>query len=99
MKSGIELIAEERKRQVTQEGFTNKSDDVYVNGELSAAASAYAHPVYFEHSGGTAPIQWQWNPKSWKPSPNNRVKELIKAGALIVAEIDRIQRKNNENSK
>lgn len=28
----------------------------------------------------------------WKPSPENRIKELAKAGALIAAEIDRLQR-------
>ncbi len=36
------------------------------------------------------PSTWDWF-KWWKPTPENRIKELAKAGALIAAEIDRIQ--------
>jgi hypothetical protein len=33
-----------------------------------------------------------WSAYWWKPSPENRIKELAKAGALIAAEIDRLLR-------
>jgi hypothetical protein len=39
-----------------------------------------------------APKHWPWDLNSWKPSPDNRIKELVKAGALVVAEIERLQR-------
>lgn len=35
---------------------------------------------------------WPWERKWWRPTPRRRVRELVKAGALIAAEIDRLQR-------
>lgn len=42
MKSGIEIIAEERKRQIEVEGWTLEHDDEHRCGELSDAAVCYA---------------------------------------------------------
>ena len=97
MKTGIELIADERKRQVEKEGWTNSHDDEYQDtGDLALAAACYALPHDKRHQiavGDTvAPIHWPWAVKWWKPSPHYRIKELTKAGALIAAEIDRLQR-------
>lgn len=39
---------------------------------------------------------WPWDKSWWKPTPDDRIRELIKAGALIAAEIDRLQRLNKE---
>ena len=39
-----------------------------------------------------SPVLWPWDSCWWKPTPNDRVRELVKAGALIVAEIERVQR-------
>lgn len=39
--------------------------------------------------------RWPWGLDFWKPSPDNRIKELVKAGALIAAEIDRLKRVEN----
>jgi hypothetical protein len=39
---------------------------------------------------------WPWSKHWWKPTPNDRVRELVKAGALIAAEIDRLQAKSEE---
>jgi hypothetical protein len=36
---------------------------------------------------------WPFYCVQFKPSPDNRIRELEKAGALIAAEIDRLQRK------
>ena len=38
------------------------------------------------------PLNWPWAPEWWKPTPDDRIRELTKAGALIAAEIDRLQR-------
>lgn len=35
---------------------------------------------------------WPWEARFWKPCPDDRARELVKAGALIAAEIDRLQR-------
>jgi len=100
MKSGIEQIAEERKRQVEVEGWTPEHDDDHWRGELAEAAACYAlgKKEIKESYGGygeikiTIPI-WPFEDKWWKPTPKDRIKELIKAGALIAAEIDRLQNK------
>lgn len=89
----IELIAAERKRQIEKEGYSLDHDDQEQDGDLGRAASAYAMPDWFRlKSPYGTPIQWPWEAESWKPTPNNRIRELIKAGALIVAEIERLQR-------
>jgi len=82
-KNGIEIIAEERRRQIEEEGFHPTEDVIlYRDDELAKAASVYAAPE-------SVPFNvWPWN-KSWlKLSPQNRIKDLAKAGALIAAQID-----------
>jgi hypothetical protein len=97
MKMGIELIAEERERQIAKEGWTAEHDDDHDNNELAAAACCYAS-AYYGQSGspnGHPPNGWPWAAKWWKPSRSYR-RNLVKAGALIAAEIDRIQRLSDE---
>lgn len=95
--TGIETIAEERQRQIKVEGWTPEHDDEYINEELTLAGLMYAIP---QHSRiltkRDIPLMWPWEPEWWKPTPNDRIKELAKAGALIAAEIDRLNRKNNK---
>ena len=94
MKTGIEIIADERKRQVEIEGRTPKHDDIHIYEELSMAAICYAMPFSVRELRYALPVFWPFGFEYWKPSPLNRIKELAKAGALIAAEIDRIQRLN-----
>ena len=97
MKTAIELIADERQRQIMWEGFSVIHDDTYKNGELAYAAACYAlnHDALSSvKEGQSVPAKWPWNIIRWKPSPNDRIKELVKAGALITAEIERLQRLN-----
>lgn len=94
--TGIEIIAEERKRQIEKEGWTAEHDSEHRTNDLALAAGAYAMPeeartFMLTKEGEYLPIFWPFDSKWWKPSPNDRVKELAKAGALIAAEIDRIQ--------
>lgn len=90
---GCCLIQAERKRQVEEEGFEQRHDDRYQHGELIDAALSYViaslnagHPAMQR-----SPKEWPWDEKWWKPSPS-RKSNLKKAGALIAAEIDRIDR-------
>lgn len=107
MKDAIELIREERERQKNVEGWTPEHDDEHTNGELANAASCYAMTederetvlsIYFCAQGRDfdnredKPLSWPWAKMWWKPTSNDRIKELVKAGALIVAEIERLQR-------
>ena len=83
---GINLIEAERERQIHQEGWTEEHDDKHVNNELALAAACYAVPDVF--SQGYWPPTWDL---SWHKS-TTRIRDLVKAGALIAAEIDRLQR-------
>ena len=96
-KIGSELIAIERQRQIKKEGWTSKHDDQYINGELAKAAVCYATPPEIDLNAfftDNRVVLWPWirEFESWKPSPDDRIRELVKAGALIAAEIDRLLR-------
>jgi len=95
MKTGSELIAEERVRQINEEGWTKEHDAEQVNGELAMAAACYATPNCLKD---VIPFVWPWNIKWWKPTPDDRIRELTKAGALISAEIDRLQAVEEDES-
>ncbi|MBR4625982.1 MAG: hypothetical protein IKO56_10665 [Alphaproteobacteria bacterium] len=108
MKSGIELIVNERKRQIEEEGWSQEHDAQYTHNELIWAAMCYTQPESFRayervcnsktpNNIKIPPAIWPWDEKWWKPTPDNRIKELVKAGALIAAEIDRIQSLDIEN--
>lgn len=101
--TGVEQIAAERQRQLEVEGFTADRDASYNADELSRAAVAYAcHDTF-----GLPPAMplWPWEASTFKPSPREphdgywtarniaaRTSDLVKAGALIAAEIDRLGR-------
>lgn len=103
--TGIELIAKERKRQIAEEGWTPEHDDAHTAGCLARAGAVYAaHAgagLFIEREKGTsadvpAAIRyvrdgWPWDDEWWKPNADYKGC-LIKAGALIAAEIDRLQR-------
>lgn len=93
-KTGVELIAAERQRQIEAEGWTPEHDDEYLHGELIRAAVCYALEPGTPIREHTPPMwwPWTWSESWWKPTPGDRIRELTKAGALIAAEIDRLQR-------
>lgn len=93
--TGAEMIVRERDRQTSSEGWTPAHDDTHTHGELAAAAIAYASP--FESIKAVSLISgehvcdvWPWESDSYKPT--TRIRDLVKAGALIAAEIDRLKR-------
>jgi hypothetical protein len=112
MKTGAELIAEERERQIAQEGWTPEHDDGHKDESLARAACAYAYPTggaVFRHAGLTVMLErqwfWPWPIEQFKGKhgldaklqtkeqrETGRIRDLVKAGALIAAEIDRLQR-------
>ena len=87
-------IAAERRRQVEVEGWDAAHDDQHAPGELAAAGSCYAITPLWRANPGHLPIQeplvWPWDSSWWKPADNRR--DLVRAGALIVAELDRENR-------
>lgn len=87
--SGLDLIAQERKRQVEAEVWTPEHDNRNTSGELAIAAACYAmHSAWKQDAG--IPLIWPWEDANWKPK--DPISDLVRAGALIAAELDRILR-------
>ena len=88
--TGIDFIAAERERQISSKGWTLEQDEGHQRGELIDAAQSYIRAaVNIGHPGLQKPPQtWPWEPQAWKPEGNS-LQNLVKAGALIAAEIDR----------
>lgn len=91
---GIELIAAERRRQVTTEGWSPEHDDSHDKGQLAISAARYAleDVGVFPHRAPAARYYalkqlWAWESCWWKPK--DPIRNLVRAGALIAAEIDR----------
>jgi hypothetical protein len=95
-----EDVLRERAEQITREGFTPKHDDTHREGELSLAALFYLLAVAWcnrsyapSYLGSTPTVRgydWPWAKSWWKPGRIRRM--LVKAAALIIAEIERIDR-------
>lgn len=91
----ITEIADERLRQIKAEGWMPEHDDAHRDGELAKAAACYALSEQieakraFQRASYEVTI-WPWDDEWWKPK--DRRSDLIRAGALIVAEIERLDR-------
>lgn len=83
-------IVLERMRQINVEGWFPEIDDEQRLGELAAAAACYCHPEPCMDDTKGVPFSWPWQRRWWKPTTRRR--DLVKAGALILAEIERIDR-------
>ncbi|MGC6992767.1 hypothetical protein ACP0J1_29300 [Pseudomonas aeruginosa] len=89
-------VQAERRRQITAEGWTPQHDDEHADGQMAQAAGCYAL-----HAGGIgtgwpdgrqngSALFWPWDKDSWKPSTARR--DMVKACALALAEIERLDR-------
>ena len=92
--SGADLIAEERQRQMTAEGWTAEHDDDHRHYELAKAGATYAlYAGMGPWLQEIAPLTWPWEREWFKLSRDrDRIRDFVRAGALIAAEIDRLQR-------
>lgn len=132
IKSGVELIAEERQRQIEKEGWTNLHDSEYhASMQLSGAAGCYianAINKFYEEDikrhGEKARFQykydaeldflvndgdrgdrrlskggwkdgWPWGEEWDKRKKHDKLRSLVIAGALVAAEIDRLNKRKN----
>lgn len=88
----ITAIKGERARQRLIEGFDDAHDDAYVQGELAAAATCYLNQGTLTdyQQGRERPTLWPWGRGRWKP--RDRRWDLTRAGALYLAERDRVSR-------
>lgn len=102
-KTALDVI-NERNRQINQENYSIEHDDSYQNNELPRAAASYLNNVVSRgwvfnsvygpevYQSEEVPDLWPWGDEHWKPK--NPRRDLVKAAALIIAEIDRIDRNN-----
>jgi hypothetical protein len=96
-------VLAERQRQIKKEGWTPEHDDEHTEEgstalgdrmtELVAAATCYltSFPANYSEKGWHHMTRWPWNYDSYKPQCGRRG-QLVKAGALILAEIERLDR-------
>ncbi|AFM76129.1 hypothetical protein F859_gp33 [Enterobacteria phage mEp390] len=88
LSNAVQSVISERQRQQSVEGWTPEHDDQYGESQLLWASSCYVLNTI--HSFNRIPLDWPWAPEWWKPT--NPRRDLVKAGALILAEIERIDR-------
>jgi hypothetical protein len=106
MTKALEDVVAERKRQVEEEGWTDIHDDQRAAGELAKAAVAYASNAFVllslshrldlstipsAYTTCSPPSYWPWSWAWWKPK--NPRRDLVRAAALILAEIERLDRR------
>lgn len=95
---GAVKILVERHRQVHEEGWTPEHDDEHDKAELARAAACYLASWLIDDDGAVSflaehpPHDWPWDHSWWKPS-DDPARNLVKAGALVAAEIDRLERR------
>lgn len=95
--SALDDVATERRRQIENEGWSVDHDDKHERGEMALAAACYAihsadetatyAPPYIEDALAE---YWPWDRKWWKPK--ERRHDLVRAAALLIAEIERLDR-------
>lgn len=93
--TGVGRISAERTRQIIVEGYTLEDDKDRAD-ELALAAAVYALPTKdrkqdYQYGTNLQYELWPWEWEYFHPSPDDRIKELTKAGALIAAAIDSLR--------
>lgn len=89
-------VLDERQRQIEQEGWTAEHDDKHRDCELAAAAACYAtcnSDSYLELRYRGAQL-WPGTWRGWFKGSSYR-RNLVKAAALILAEIERLDRRDS----
>lgn len=96
--TGLRLIGAERNRQQRKLGWTKAHDqEQHGYGQLAEMGAFLASPAKRRATFGE-----ERNPRvavvrdlGWDITPHDRINELVKAGALIAAEIDRLLAEGN----
>lgn len=94
LSAAMVAVIAERFRQIEEEGWDAAHDDVHSAGELAIAGACYAMDGLRETIVDRpidVSVLWPWEPQWWKPADRRR--NLVKACALILAEIERFDRR------
>lgn len=82
--NGREQIEYERARQISDEGWSEAHDDSHGEGVLASAATHYL--VHAMTGDRPRSPRWPWTAEHWKPK--TQVRDLVRAGALFLAEAE-----------
>ncbi len=94
-------IVAERVRQQTEEGRTPDWDDRHTTGGLARAAACYAltaggreskADLLYDPLKEQVQVWWPWDDAAFKPTPADPMRDLERAGALVLAEMERLAR-------
>ena len=90
-RNALEVIIQERIRQTLVEGYTPAHDDEHTEGQLALLAAAYA----LSSRDSTSPMTYEVasflnsSPDIWDFKPVDPIRDLTRAGALLLAELER----------
>lgn len=90
-----ELLAE-RRRQIDVEGWTPKHDERHPTEDFALAVAAYALAAASPAHSAPGVVEahargwWPWSPETFSPKDMRR--DLVRAGALAIAAIERLDR-------
>lgn len=105
MSKAIDDVIAERRRQIEAEGYTEAHDDEHTDRSLALAGACYAqqcvgrawlHEIGADgaqrYQADEMPDDWpdSWAEEYWKPK--NPRRDLVRAVALLIAEIERMDR-------
>lgn len=83
-------VLTERRRQIEVEDWTPQHDDHHAEGEMARAAAAYAMSAAGLMKNAPTNYPWPWADGWWKPK--DKRSDLVRAAALLIAEIERLDR-------
>jgi len=89
LRAAIDVV-DERVRQLEAEDWDYEHDDQYTGRELMHAAICYAKAGIDPYVGNAQTVEWPWGEDDWKPKSYRE--NLVRAAALLIAEIERIDR-------
>jgi hypothetical protein len=91
--TALAKIIEERARQLCQEGYTPAHDDEHTEGQMAVLAAAYAltsqPPGRFYPTPAVNYLRGWLQNVGWSFKPKDPIRDLVRAGALILAELER----------
>ena len=86
MNKWLEKIKEEREKQIIKNGYKPEHDDQHTDGSIADAAAHYASYSKSE--------LYPWDKQYDSKEKHSRKQQLVIAGAMIVAELERLERTN-----
>ena len=94
------MIVAERERQQAEEGYELAHDDEHGEGQLALLAAAYALSSRRDlpsgkFGGDYEEVIGELEAYDWAFKPRGAVEDLIRAGALVLAELERVMRELN----